>query len=96
VPTLGLVFALILAGYTVWDLDQLSGQARTGPAGRRIRFSAVALAGLPATQAVPPAGPPAAAIGVTDARAILLSPGMTVACRIAMGATMAFMLLIMI
>jgi hypothetical protein len=67
-PFLALVLALILAGYTVWDLDQLSsGRYRltTRPAGSGDR-------GFPL---------PAAA---------------TVGCRIAMGVTMAYMLLIMI
>jgi hypothetical protein len=55
-PSLAFVFALILAAYSVWDLDQLSGG--------RYRLAA-----------------PAA---------------VTVGCRVAMGITMAFMLLIMI
>jgi len=128
VPTLAFVFALILAGYTIWDLDQLSGRTRgrlpVAVAGR----PAAALAG--ASVAVSGAESPAAAFsgtagtGGSDAgrephpsagndqeagmpgealpatpsgiRGSVLSPGMTVACRIAMGATMAFMLLIMI
>jgi len=40
-------------------------------------------------------GGPDAVPAALGARETLLSPGMTVACRIAMGATMAFMLLIM-
>jgi hypothetical protein len=47
-PTLAFVFTLILAGYSVWDIDQLSG----------LRY------GL---------------------RALLLSPGTTVGCRVLMG-----------
>ena len=82
VPTVGLVFALILAGYTVWDLDQLSGRSRA-LAAVRVGPQAVALAG------------PRAATATSSSDA-LLSPGMTVACRIAMGAAMTFMLLIMI
>jgi hypothetical protein len=123
VPTLGFVFALVLAGYTIWDLDQISGRARS-LAGAGIRLPAAVLAGVPAAaggtglsaaalsgtsgtgpdkgsraagdnQAEPgPGGAvPAAA---ASARGALLSPGMTVACRIVMGATMAFMLFIMI
>ena len=114
VPTLGLVFAFILAGYTIWDLDQISSRTRRlAPAG-----FAVAAAPASAGPAVPavaafsgtsensgeaadtgqeagdPDGPaPATSRG---ARGALLSPAMTVACRIAMGATMTFMLLIMI
>ena len=54
-PSLALVFALILAAHSVWDLDQLSG----------LRYR-------------------------------VLPAAVTVGCRIAMGITMAFMLLIMI
>ncbi len=57
-PTLAFAFGLALAGYCVWDLDQLSG--------RRHAFGGV------------------------------LSPGVTVSCRIAMGVTMALMLFRMI
>jgi hypothetical protein len=86
VPTLAFVFALILAGYTIWDLDQLSSRARR-----------LALAGV-APRSAALAGAPGAASEAApgDVLGTLLSPSMTVACRIAMGATMAFMLLIMI
>jgi hypothetical protein len=130
-PTLALLFALVLIGYTVWDLDQLSSRphsftlavaALPGPA-----VPGAALAGLPALAAAeaepatfsgPAASGPAAESGATtasrsesaaaaasvatgetsrpDFREVLLSPGMTVGCRIAMGVTMAFMLLIML
>jgi hypothetical protein len=122
-PTLAFVFALILIGYSIWDLDQLSGK-RYSRAG-----AGLSLAGVPAitvptlagaeqaalasnalasnalasvavasgdsaqtveTEAAPAGAAPAAAA------AWLLSPATTVGCRIAMGATMAFMLLIMI
>jgi len=83
-PTLGLVFALILVGYTVWDIDQLSGQ-RAGLA-VSAAGQAVALAGVPANGA---GTRPVAFPG-------RLSPGTAVACRIAMGAAMTFMLLVMI
>jgi hypothetical protein len=88
-PTLALVFALTLAGYCVWDLDQLSGgrYRSAGPRHPEPRGGGLALAG--ADGSVISAGP-------ATANDILLSAGMTVACRIAMGATMAFMLLIMI
>jgi hypothetical protein len=124
VPTLGFVFALILAGYTIWDLDQISSRARGSLARAGIELPAAALAGVPA--AAGGTGLPAAAFSGTagispdqgsraagnypaepdqgdavpaarsSARGVLLSPGMTVACRIAMGTTMAFMLFIMI
>jgi Domain of unknown function (DUF5134) len=121
VPTLAFVFALVLAGYTIWDLDQISSRARS-VAGSGIGLAAAALAGVPA--AVSGTGFPAAAFPGADgndgergsrlsgdgqepadrggavpdggARCAPLSPGITVACRIAMGATMAFMLFIMI
>jgi hypothetical protein len=119
VPTLGLVFALILAGYTVWDLDQISGRSRAGLAGVGPGRQAVALAGVPGavsgtgtvafsgdsgTGTIPesgPAGVQRSAAGPGDAVTVrysdaLLTPAVTVTCRIAMGAAMAFMLLVMI
>jgi Domain of unknown function (DUF5134) len=123
-PTLAFVFALILIGYTIWDLDQLSGRrygttpARVPLAGVTAAVPALAVAGSPtAASSAPPALGLAAAASVTNspanagdaavpdaarpgmgiaARGLLLSPAVTVGCRIAMGATMAFMLLIMI
>jgi hypothetical protein len=117
-PTLAFVFALILIGYTTWDLDQLSGK-------RYSRASvSLPLARVPALAGAEPgalasgavvsgdfaqaAGTGAAPAGTASAGAApagaalasgaswLLSPATTVSCRIAMGATMAFMLLIMI
>jgi hypothetical protein len=93
VPTLGLVFAFILAGYTIWDLDQVSSRTR------RVAPAGFALAAVRASAG--PAMPVSATFSGTSgngrgAGGALLSPGMTVACRIAMGATMTFMLLIMI
>jgi hypothetical protein len=115
-PTLAFVLALILAGYSVWDLDQLSG--------RRYSLAAAAASlvpsGMPAMAAAesaaimftgpPPAGDQApmeassageAVPGGTSGRrfalpGVLMSPGITVGCRIVMGVTMAFMLVIMI
>jgi len=121
-PTLAFVFALILAGYSIWDLDQLSGRRYrltsagvplTAPAGVPVAAGAEPVAagfrGVQATGDSPSTpAPPGAAIpdpaapgeapagGGTGAREFLLSPGVTVGCRIAMGVTMAFMLLIMI
>ena len=116
VPTLAFVFALTLVGYTIWDLDQLSGLrhglavavagaatpalagARAGTAG------AEAMAGSGADGTV--AGPPATSGeagrsgtvggGRSAAMAVLDSPGTVVGCRIAMGVTMALMLILMI
>lgn len=115
-PTLAFALALILAGYSVWDLDQLSG--------RRYSLATVAVSlvpsGMPAMAAAESAavtftGPPSvgdsAPMDASSAgeavpggaagrrfgmRAVLLSPGITVGCRIVMGVTMAFMLVIMI
>jgi hypothetical protein len=121
-PVLAFAFALLLIGYCVWDLDQLSGPGvtrhysialpRTWPPGP-------ALAGVPAEAGVaslaaaaePPgptggvatASPPAA----REARSVMsevaggaanpvLAPWVTMSCRIAMGITMAFMLIIML
>jgi hypothetical protein len=118
-PTLAFVFALILIGYTSWDLDQLSGK-RYSRAGASLSLAGVSAATVPALAGTKPGalvsgdvvvsgdssqtawsgaapaettGTGAAPAGVA---AWLLSTGTTVGCRIAMGATMAFMLLIMI
>jgi hypothetical protein len=95
-PTLALVFVLTLIGYGVRDIDQLSGR-------RRYRL-AVTASGVPeplaevAVMSAAPEAPavPAAATDRPAARALLLSPDVTVGCRIAMGITMALMLLNMI
>jgi hypothetical protein len=115
-PALAFVFTLLLIGYNVWDLDQLSGPGvgthyRLAPA--RVAPVAV-LAGVASGRA---AGPPADAepaiteTGPADSgpgrvrsgggpgdgqgRGIL-APRVAVSCRVAMGVTMAFMLVIMI
>ena len=84
-PTLAFVFALVLAGYTVWDLDQLSGRRYS------LASASVSLAGAPAGIPVMVGAQPTG-----TARDLLLADGTTVGCRIAMGVTMALMLLIMI
>lgn len=115
-PTLTFVFALILAGYSVWDLDRLSGRRYS------MASAAVSLAasGMPAMAAAEPTAaaftgaPPAGDLAPVEASsvgeavpgggsgrrfasaAVLLSPGTTVGCRIVMGVTMAFMLVLMI
>jgi predicted membrane protein len=95
-PTLAFVFALVLVGYGVWDIDQLSGR-------RYATAARVSLAGAGQAGVGPVAMPMLAAHAdqVADDRpadrrmnAFLLSPAVTVGCRIAMGITMAFMLLI--
>jgi len=123
-PTLAFAFALILAGYTIWDLDQLSGK-RYRRAGASLSLAGVPAGTVPALAGAEPgvlvsgalvsgdavvsgdfpetARSEARPAETTDAGAApagvtawLLSTGTTVGCRIAMGATMAFMLLIMI
>ena len=122
-PTLAFVFALILVGYAIWDIDQLSGK-RYSRVGAILTVAAVPAAGVPALAGAEPgtlasgavasaipaqgAGAGTAPVQTPDAEtapagtapaggaAWLLSAGTTVACRIVMGATMAFMLLIMI
>ena len=122
-PALAFVFTLLLVGYSVWDLDQLSGP---GPSGHyslamaRVAPAAAVLAGVGA-----PAGPGAAAMSAPasgqagsawasepiaarpaqparagvpasgNARGVL-APWVATSCRIAMGITMGFMLVIMI
>jgi hypothetical protein len=127
-PTLALVFAFVLVGYAIWDLDQLSGRryatgARVSLAGAALDPDQAVLAVRAANQhaafqaggdhapqtadghAVQAAGGHAAAsrdggtAGAGGPRqggggGFLLSPAVTVGCRITMGITMAFMLLI--
>jgi len=117
-PFLAFLFALALVGYSVWDLDQLSGPGASGHyslAVARVAPTGPVLAGVgaagpggtapvavaePASPAVvaetageapvvPPASAPADGTGV-------LAPWVATGCRIAMGITMAFMLVIMI
>jgi hypothetical protein len=127
-PTLAFVFALVLIGYSVWDLDQLSGRrygltpARVSPAGARAGVPAMA-ATTTAFSGPGPSGSVADAstdtttrAGAVDGRAIacdatvisggdvgggalgrfLLSPAVTIGCRVTMGVVMTFMLLIAI
>jgi hypothetical protein len=86
-PTLAFLFALILIGYTIWDLDLLSSLRRG---------LAVAVAG-PATAAL--VGAPAGTVGTetgATTMSVLNSAGTVVGCRIAMGVTMALILFLMI
>lgn len=86
VPTLAYVFALVLIGYTIWDLDVLSSLWRPSP---------TAAAAGPASP-----GLVTASSVVVDPRAAALSglgsQGTVVGCRIAMGVTMALLLVLMI
>jgi Domain of unknown function (DUF5134) len=127
-PTLAFIFALILAGYTIWDLDQLSGRrysrataqvslaGAVAPAGPGPAVADSAFAALPGSRAAV-AGPgddravapgrgarTSAAAGTSGAAEtrgqaagrFLLSPAVTVGCRITMGVAMAFLLIIAI
>ena len=128
VPGLAFIFALVLAGYAVMDLDRLSGPAPHGsylatagaaPAGAALAGAAAGsgtvspgpssaatirpeggVATLP-EQAASPAqaagtGAGAPGHGGGSVRDLLLNPRTAAGCRIAMGVTMAFMLIIMI
>jgi Domain of unknown function (DUF5134) len=138
-PLLALVFAFVLAGYSIWDLDQVSGRRyrleaprvslagvapgvgvpalaavgeRPGPVGAAAEGvaatqGAVGAEGVPATHGAGwTAGGGEAEGGrmtanVSDhagagSRAFLLSPAVTIGCRVAMGVAMAFMLIIAI
>jgi hypothetical protein len=108
-PPLALAFALVLACYSAWDLCQLSGQRKslraatsvgaapaddTAPTAR----AAILTATTPGItmQFGAKASSPVASGSTMSPRALLQFPAATTACRIAMGATMVFMLLIMI
>jgi hypothetical protein len=130
-PTLAFVFAVILIGYSIWDLDQLSGK-RYGLASARVPLAQVrarvpAMAGAESVAGAfsgprhagadldpgPGSGPGSGradgshvaacgddAIGGGAAGGaigqFLLSPAVTVGCRITMSVAMVFMLLIAI
>jgi Domain of unknown function (DUF5134) len=85
-PTLAFGFALIMVGYTVWDVDQLSGR-RYSVSPATVSLAGVGAVAMPATGAAGPA---------LGAGGFLLSPAVTVGCRIMMGIGMTFMLLIAI
>jgi hypothetical protein len=114
-PLLAFIFALLLIGYSIWDLDQLSGPgasghyslaaARTAPTGP-VLVGAMAGAGAAAlsasasgsvgSAAVTEAPPVDASASANRVDRGVLGPWVATSCRIAMGVTMAFMLLIMI
>jgi hypothetical protein len=125
-PTLAFAFALILIGYSIWDIDQLSGRRYSTTPARvslaRVATVVPAMAGAEpvvssapqalavSAAAVVPTGSAAAAVAGleavgsrcasggsgADSRGLLLSPAVTVGARIAMGVTMALMLLLII
>jgi hypothetical protein len=126
-PTLALAFVLFMAGWAVWDLDQLTSsgghdhgyaqglllrRARPEPgmvlatARPSLAMSSGSLAGFGAAPelvgsaaTLPASESPAVSANESDGSVLsrrLLQPQVAVACRIAMGITMALMLVIMI
>jgi hypothetical protein len=128
-PTLAFVFALVLIGYSIWDLDQLSGRRyslTSAPVALvGARACVPAMAGAESASNTAFSGPDPSS-GVSDAitdigtgsgtaggRAVardaatigqrnvaggalgqfLLSPAVTIGCRVTMGVVMTFMLL---
>jgi hypothetical protein len=53
VPTLAFLFALVLIGYSVWDIDQLSGR-RYSLGAARPALAGIAVAGVPGQAAAEP------------------------------------------
>ena len=102
-PTLAFAFAIVLIGYTAWDLDQLPGfgpalaLAVPAPAAPALAGATAGSGGAGAGTAIPD-GPAvqAPAGGRSAATGFLLSSEITIGCRIAMGVTMALMLFLMI
>jgi len=124
-PFLAFVFALLLIGYSVWDLDQLSGPGTSGHYSLAVARPAPAGAVLAGVAAPAGGGPGAAAVSTLASGQVgsavatgsaassqalpasvsdsadttgpgVLAPWVATSCRIAMGVTMAFMLLIMV
>jgi hypothetical protein len=130
-PTIALAFALLLAGYAVWDLDQLASRVQRAGEGRPSltgpQLSGAGTAGVPALagsgsaaggltsaagtrmfpggHAAAPRDPgvvPAdsearpARAGLAGIRSRVLAPDVAAGCRIAMGVTMALMLVLVI
>ena len=116
-PTLAFVFALVLIGYSIWDLDQLSGRrysltsAPVALVGRRAGVPAMAGAESARTTAFsgpdPSSGVPGGVTGIAPGSVsagersaaggalgqFLLSPAVTIGCRVTRGVVMTFMLL---
>ena len=83
--TLALVFALLLIAFTVHDLDR--------PAGVDGYFRVVGLRSVPAGSALAAA---AAGPAAYTAQRLLLSPAVVKGCQVAIGVTMAFILIVII
>jgi len=101
-PAFGLLLALILLGYTVWDADRLTAPAAGHVPPPHPVPIAPAVPGAPAVAGTPAAGVPAAdpatPPGASHAPALaqLLAPRMASVCRIVLGITMAYMLIAML
>jgi hypothetical protein len=124
-PLLAFLFALALIGYSIWDLDRLSGPGASGHYSLAVARPVPSGAVLAGVGAPAEAGPGAAAVSalasgqnapavatgsVVTSQALpagargpaggtgrgVFAPWVATSCRIAMGVTMAFMLLIMI
>ena len=133
-PAIAFGFALVLAGYSVWDLDRLSSR-RSSLETARVSLAGVGAVAVPALAVTEPAAaapPRARSAGTTGSSSagtagdtsedqaeatdhpvaeggqgaggrdagevsrLLLSPGVTVGARVAMGVVMAFLLIIAI
>jgi hypothetical protein len=117
-PFLAFIFALALIGYSIWDLDQLSGPGASGHyslAVARVAAASPVLAGVGAgarsaapadiqvssivTAEAPAASPAQSAESCDPASGTsrgILAPWVATSSRIAMGVTMALMLLLLI
>jgi hypothetical protein len=97
-PALALIFALLLVAFTVHDLDRQAGVdgyfhvvgRRYVPAGSALTVAAA----RPASGAEPVA--PRARPAAYTAERLLLAPAVVKGCQVAIGVTMAFILIIMI
>jgi Domain of unknown function (DUF5134) len=97
-PTLALMFAFLLVAYVVADVDRIPAP-RALPAPAPAPALVTAGAPAPALEATAIPGAPAAPIAAPASEAPahrVLGPGVARGCRIALGVTMAFMLIIMI
>lgn len=103
-PTLGLAFAVFMAAWAIWDLDQIgTARLRVHPARAAPGLAARGrLAVVPARTGPAGACRPGGAECIADLAAAgrlpswLSDPAVAVGCRIAMGVTMAFTLVIML
>jgi Domain of unknown function (DUF5134) len=103
--TPGLIFALLLIALTVYDVDRPAGVdgyfhvvgRRFAPAGSTLAAAAAGPFALrQPTQASPAETAPWADPAPYAAERLLLSPAMVKGCQVAMGLTMAFILIVMI